>query len=312
MNTTNEIHTVLGAGQVGLKLAHELVALGKEVRIVRRGPAGAAKEGLTWMQGDMLDANFMDEVCKGAAVVYHCANPSRYDRWADDLPPLFDSIVCAAKRSGAKLVVLDNVYMYGRAGGKAYREDTAMEPCSDKGRLRAELAQRLIDLQESGELDIAIARAADFFGPQTPQAAMFHERFFDQLSAGKKVDMPGDVDALHSYSYTPDVARALALLGTSDSAWGKIWHLPVTFQGTTREMAEHFARALNQSLRVRTVPRWMLHGIGLFAPQIRSAIEMMYQFEEDYVVDDSRFRQEFELETTDIGHAARATVASSC
>ena len=177
-SSRKEVQVVLGAGQVGRKLADELIARGKEVRIVRRGEAGPAKPGLQWLQGDLLDPAFADEACQGAAGVDHCVNPARYDRWSTELPPLFEAVLGAAKRAKAKLVVLDNVYMYGHAEGKPYTETTAMNPCSEKGKLRAELAQQLIDLQRSGEVDIAIGRAADFFGPNTAQTAMFHSRFY--------------------------------------------------------------------------------------------------------------------------------------
>ena len=120
--------------------------------------------------------------------------------------------------------------------------------------------------------------------------------------------MQGDPDRLHSYSYTPDVARGLAILGTSDESWGKIWHLPVAFQGTTRELATYFAKAAGQELNVRLVPRWMMHVIGLFAPPVRASIEMLYQFEEDYVVDDSRFRAAFGDQTTPIEDAVNSTL----
>jgi nucleoside-diphosphate-sugar epimerase len=286
------------------------------VRIVRRSAAGEAEPGLTWMSGNLLETSFADDACRGAAVVYHCVSPPRYDRWLSDLPPLFAAITGAAERAGARLVLLDNVYMYGHAQGKAYTEDTAMQPCSEKGRLRAELAQDLLDKQARGELELAIGRAADFFGPGSVTTAVFHQRFFDQLAAGKKVDMTGNPDAKHSYSYTPDVARGLAVLGTSPESWGKIWHLPVAFQGTTRELAQHFATALGQSLRIRPVPRWMLHLLGVFSPLIRATIEMSYQFEEDYTVDDTRFRETFgigpDVGPTELAEAVRATLEAQC
>jgi nucleoside-diphosphate-sugar epimerase len=316
MAEEGEVHTVFGAGQVGRKLADELLGRGKQVRIVRRSAAGDGQPGLTWMSGNLLETSFADEACQGAAVVYHCVSPPRYDRWATDLPPLFEAITGATQRAGAKLVLLDNVYMYGHAGGKPYTEDTPMRPCSEKGKLRAELAQGLLDRQAAGELELAIGRAADFFGPGSVTTAIFHQRFFDQLAAGKKVDILGNPDAKHSYSYTPDVARGLAILGTSEEAWGKVWHLPVAFQGTTRELAQRFADALGQSLEIRPVPRWMLRLLGIFSPLIRATIEMNYQFEEDYVVDDARFRETFgtgpDLGPTDLDEAVRATLKAQC
>jgi nucleoside-diphosphate-sugar epimerase len=263
------------------------------------------------MSGDLLDPAFADRASAGATVLYHCVNPARYDRWDEELPPLFHAVLGAARRSGARLVVLDNLYMYGHTDGAPMGEDTPMEPCSDKGRLRAELAQELLDLMATGEMEIAIARASDYFGPNAPRSAVFGERFFDRLMSGKPLEVLGDPDARHSYSYTPDVARGLAELGTSEDGWGSIWHLPVAFQGTSRELAERFAAATNRASNLRPVKRWMMRALGLLDGQIRAAVEMMYQFEEDFVVDDSRFREHFGIEPTPIDDAVATTLAAN-
>jgi nucleoside-diphosphate-sugar epimerase len=299
----------LGAGQVGPKLADELLGRGLRVRIVRRGEPGPERPGLEWFQGDLLDPDVARRACEGSSVVYHCVNPPRYDRWAQQLPPLFDAVVNSVNWSGAKLVVLDNLYMYGHCPEGGYREDTPMAPCSNKGELRAELAQRLLDLQTSGEMEIAIGRAADFFGPETPMSPLFHPRCLDQLRKGKTAEMIGNPDKLHSHSYTPDVARALAILGTSAPSWGQIWHLPITFQGTSRDLAERFANAVGNDLRIRKLQPWMLKLIGLVARDLSGVPEMLYQFEEDFVVDDSKFRAAFGDCTTPIDEAVRATLA---
>src|SRR5579859_1957793 len=104
----NELHVVLGAGQIGATLAQRLLARGKRVRQVRRGQpdAAAAASSVEWVPGDVSDPAFAAEAMRGAAVAYDCVNPS-YDEWPLLLPPLRRAVLEGAARSGAKLVKLD-------------------------------------------------------------------------------------------------------------------------------------------------------------------------------------------------------------
>ncbi len=69
----------------------------------------------------------------------------------------------------------------------------------------------------------------------------------------------GDGQARHtaSYSYTPDVARALVTLGLAADASGEVWHLPVAETRTTRDRRTR--------LRARRRARLMATGKTTFA-----------------------------------------------
>lgn len=303
LNSNNSIHTVVGAGQVGVKLARLLAAQGKIVRLVRRSAAGEQLSGVTWCQGDILDQHFADEVCRDADVVYHCANPADYHHWQELLPPLFDAIMWAAARAGARLVVLDNVYMYGPSAG-AMTEATPMTATTIKGRLRAELATKLFEAHARGDVQATSGRASDYFGPATPTTSIFNERFWRRLVAGKSVDVFGDPDKLHSYSYTPDVAHGLAILGDDPNALGRAWHLPVAHQGSTRDLIALCAGGAGVAVpKINSLPRWVLRTVGLVNGPARALVEMLYQFEQDFVVDDSDFVSTFSLAATPIKDA---------
>src|SRR5215510_6897552 len=109
-----ELHVLFGGGQVGLPLARILAGRGTRVRIVKRS-AGGLPEGVEIVQGDAADLNFCVEAARGASTVYHCMNPPYYARvWAELVPRYMENLIAAAGRVGARLVVLDNVYMLGR------------------------------------------------------------------------------------------------------------------------------------------------------------------------------------------------------
>ncbi len=305
-----EIHAVIGAGQVGTKLARLLAARGHRVRLARRSAPGATLRGVTWYRGDITDASFADEVCRGADVVYHCANPAAYHRWPELLTPLFDAILGAASRAGAKLVVLDNVYMYG-PDKKPLTEASALNATTVKGGLRASLATKLFEAHARGDVRATSGRASDYFGPATPNASIFNDRFWSRLLAGKSVDVFGNPDLLHSYSYTPDVARGLMTLGEHSEALGSAWHLPVAHQGSTRDLIAACAAAAGCSTpKINTIPRWLLRSVGWVNGPARALVEMLYQFEQNFVVDDRRFVETFGETATPVEDAVMAVVGN--
>lgn len=305
------IHTVFGAGQVGLKLAHELLDRGFRVRLIRRGPAGAQRDGLVWMSGDVTDRRFAEEAARGAAVVYNCVNPPDYGRWHGVLEPLARGVRAAATKAGARLVVLDCLYMIGVPEASPFDEDTPMRPCSDKGELRAMLVEELFEAHRRGEVEVTTGRASDFFGPESPLSVVFNPRSVARLRAGKRVEVFGDPDMPHGYSYTPDVARGLAELGTRPEAIGQAFHLPLAWAGTTRALVARAAALLGLAREgsVRAVPNWALTAVGLVSRTMRALRPMIYQWEHPYVIDDRRFRATFGVEPTPIDEALRTTLA---
>lgn len=287
----NELHVVFGAGQVGSLLARELLAKGKQVRQVRQRAVGPARAGLEVLAGDVADLGFAAQAAKGAAVLYDCLNP-QYWEWPQKLPPLRRGVLHAARTSGARLVQLDNLYMYG-ASATPFTEDSPIRPCSKKGELRARLAQEVLDASARGEVRVAIARASDFFGPGFGNNAVFSERYFQRVLAGKAGEAVGDPELPHSYSYGPDVVQGLITLGEHEDAAGQVWHLPVAAAEPTRAWMERMAQALEVPFRLTRVPQWVLQAMGLFSPVMREVAEMTYQWRSPFVLDDARFRARF-------------------
>lgn len=305
------LHVVFGAGQVGLKLAHLLVDRGHDVRIIRRGAAGAPREGLTWMSGDVTDRHFADEAAAGAAVVYDCVNPPDYSKWQGVLEPLRRSVRGAAARAGARLVVLDCLYMYGAPNEVPFDESTPMRPCSSKGELRAMLAEELFEAHRRGDVEATTGRASDFFGPESPNSMVFHPRVVERLRSGKRIEVLGDPDTPHAYNYTPDVARALVELGTRDEAVGRAFHLPAAWTSTTRELIERAGELVGKPASILRVPPWALSVLGVVVPEVRAIRQMLYQWDEPFVLDDSCFRSTFGVQPTPIDEALRDTLGIS-
>ncbi len=300
MNSTAPLHVVLGAGQIGPRVRDRLLAQGHRVRMVRRSAPGAALPGLEWRSGDITDPAFAAEAMAGAAVVYDCTNP-QYHQWDHSLLPLAEGALGGAARAGAKLVALDCLYAYGRPAGPL-TEDSPIAPCSKKGELRARQAELRWAAHRRGDVRVTIGRASDFFGADLPQSS-FGDRTFLRMLAGKPVECMGDPDQLHSYSYVDDVARGLVTLGAHEQAVGKVWHLPVLAPQSTRALVAQLGRALG----VEAETARMLRGLGVFSPFLREVVEMTYQWEAPFVVDDGRFRAAFGEGATPVAQAIEAT-----
>lgn len=304
-----DLHVLFGAGQVGEPLARRLVAAGHRVRIAKRSPL-AGLEGAEVVTGDAMDAAFCRRAAEGARTVYHCMHPA-YDAklWAEVMPRARENLIGAAGGAGARLVVLDNVYMLGRPNGRPLSEDTPPNPCSVKGGIRARLAERLFAAHEKGEVQAVAGQASDFYGPGG-RLTFMGDFFWPDALAGKRVRLPVNPDAVHTYHYIPDVAAGLMTLGTADDdVCGRRWMLPCAPAVTLREHAKRFEQHLGRPIDVAAAPRWMLGIMGLFVKPVREMAEMRYQWEEPFVIDDARFRERFGGEPEDVDEAARATVA---
>jgi len=304
-----ERSVVFGAGQVGSPLARMLLERGHDVRVVKRS-AGGIPSGAQPVLGDAANLAFCIEAAAGATTVYHCMNPPYSTKvWADLLPRYMANLIEASARAGARLVALDNVYMLGRPNGKPLTDDTPMNPSSRKGEIRAKAAQMLFDAHRRGDVRAAEGRASDFYGPGG-RLTLLGDYFWPRVFKGHSGQVIVDPDKVHTYHYIPDVAAGLATLGSaSDDAFGKPWMLPCRQAETFRDLVRRLEQPFGKSIWLHVVPGWMQVAMSVFIPPLRETGEMRYQWEEPFVVDDSRFRQRFGAVAEDADRAAAATVA---
>ena len=308
MNDSNrQLHVVFGVGQIGTPLAQRLVAAGHAVRTVRR--SGRTIEGADLRLGDAGDAAFATAACEGASVVYHCVNPA-YDAtvWARELPRLASSLVAAAGRAKARLVVLDNVYMLGKPAGRPLSEASPIAPVSRKGEIRARVHEQLMAAHQRGDVRLVMGRASDFYGPGGT-LTYFGDPFWPNVLKSGAARVLANPDTPHTYHYTLDVAAGLATLGTApDDATGRWWMLPCAPAETTRQMIARLGTALGRELSVQRMPAWLLRLLALGVPILRELVEMSYQWDEAFVIDDRKFRERFGATPTSLDEGARGTV----
>jgi nucleoside-diphosphate-sugar epimerase len=219
------------------------------------------------------------------------------------------NLIAASAKTAARLVVLDNVYMLGRPRGRALNEDTAMDPCSRKGEIRARAAEQLFEAHRRGDVVATAGRASDFYGPGGTLTGL-GDFFWPRVLAGKTAYSPIPLDPVHTYHYIPDVAAGLLTLGCADEdAYGHPWMLPCAPAGTLRQLVARLATTLGREIKIAQLPRWLLKTTGMVMPVMREIDEMLYQWEEPFVIDDRRFRERFQETPEDVDQAAADTVA---
>ena len=302
--------TILGAGgAIGNELVKLLAARKQPFRLVGRNPHSVIGATET-VSADIADQEHTIRAVAGSSVV-HLLVGLKYDHklWAEMWPRIMANTIEACKRTGAKLVFFDNVYMYGKVNGPM-TEETPFNPCSKKGEIRAKIASSLISEWKSGTLTAMIARAADFYGPDTRNGVP-NVLVFEPFSKGQKASWLVNDCVPHSYTYTVDAAQSLVSLAESPTAWNQTWHVPTTPNPPTgREFIAMAAREFGVAPRYRVLSRPMIRLVGLFNSDVRESHEMLYQSDSPYLFDSSKFAKAFRFSGTPYAQGIQTTAAS--
>jgi len=305
----NELHVVLGTGAIGRATAEELIRRGKTVRMVNRsGEMDEIPAGVEVIASDLYEQNNVREVTRGAQVVYQASQP-RYSEWPEKFPPLQQSIIDGLIDSGAKLVIVENLYMYGPTNGTPMTEDMPHSAHTRKGKTRSEMSKAALAAHAAGKVRVAIARGSDFFGPWGLSSTM-GERVFYPLLQGKNAQLVGRLDLQHTHTYTRDFGKALVILGERDEADGQVWHVPNDMPEITQgELVRMFAEEAGVEPKMSGMGRIMMWIGGLFIPEAKESFEMMYEFDQPFIVDSSKFEKKLGMKATAMKEAIKETVA---
>jgi nucleoside-diphosphate-sugar epimerase len=324
------LHVIVGAGPVGTATAELLAARGEQVRVVTRsggGPAHPAVERMTThpavermtthpavermttdtaverVAADATDAERLSELTRGAVALYNCASP-QYHRWLTDWPPIAESLLTAAERSGAVLASASNLYGYGEVSGPI-TSATPLAATHPKLKLRGDMWRAALARHETGRIRATEVRGSDYLEANS----IFNAALVTPLRAGKKAQAPVPLDVSHSWTAIADVAQTLVTAATDERAWGRAWLVPTNAPLTVRALAERFTEVNGlPPARLAEVPYPVLWTMGLFSPMIRELRATRYQFTSPFVVDSSATEQTFGLTPTNLDAALKNVV----
>ena len=302
-------HVVLGTGAIGRAVAEELVRRGESVRMVNRsGKMDEIPAGVEVVASDLYDQARVKEVTRGAKVVYQSSQP-RYYEWPERFPPLQKSIVDSLTVSNAKLVLIENVYMYGDPNGKPMTEDMPYNAHTHKGKVRGEISRAAFDAHKDGRMRVTSARGGNFFGPWGTDSTM-GARVFYPLLRGKPAQLIGRIDLPHTHTYVRDFGKAVVILGEREEADGQAWHVPNDQPNLTQaELVRMFAEEAGVEPKISSMGKTMMAIGGLFIPEAKEAVEMMYEFDKPFIIDAGKFERTFGMKATPMREAIKETVA---
>lgn len=301
------LHTILGAnGTIATELIPILQQNNEQVRLVSRNPKPVGNAET--VAADVLNYEQVLRAVKGSDVVYLLVGIEyNIEAWRKNWPIIMQNVINACKTANAKLIFFDNIYMYGKVDGKI-TEDVPFKPVSKKGEVRAQIDTMLLNEMKAGTLKAAIAKATDFYGPRCIDKSAPGILVFERMK--KKLGSQWFINANkpRAFSYTPDCAKAMYMLATSDKAFGQVWHLPVAQPTPTgKEFIAMAARYMGATTKVQVLPKWLLKIFGWFNPFMKEMYEMMYQYEFQLVLDSTKFEKAFGFTPTSYEEGIKAT-----
>ncbi|MEI9919377.1 MAG: NAD-dependent epimerase/dehydratase family protein [Bacteroidota bacterium] len=302
------MQTILGAnGTIATELSKYLPSYNTTIRQVSRNPKKInASDEL--VAADLLNYDQTEKAVAGSEIAYLLAGlPYDIKIWREQWPKLMRNVIDACKKHGTKLVFFDNVYSYGLVTG-TMTEETPYNPTSKKGEVRAKIATMLLDEVKQGNLQAMIVRGADFYGPGA-KLSLTYSTITERLKAKKGPQWIGNPKAIHTFTYTPDAGRCVAMLGNTASAYNQTWHALTSKEKITgEEYAKIACRVMGAKYSMQAMPKWGVRIFGLFVPVLREFVEMMYQFENDYVFESTKFEKAFNVKATTYKEGIAATL----
>jgi nucleoside-diphosphate-sugar epimerase len=304
-------HVIFGTGAIGLATLDALRRRGEAARLVNRSGTAPAPDDVEVLGGDASDPAFTTAAANGAQVVYQTLNPP-YHQWVELFPALQASVLAAAQATGARMVSMENVYLYGPPAGRPLTENRPDTAQTKKGKLRAGMARELQAAHAAGRVQVAIGRASDYFGPRGGAQSMLGDRVIPAALAGKTATVLGDPDQPHTYTYLPDIGEGLAVLGEHPDAPGEVWHLPNDPDTrTTRQLVDTIYQLAGQpKTKLRSTPALLLRALGVINPTVRELLELQYEFEEPFIVDSTKIATKLDVHATPLDQALADTLAS--
>ncbi len=293
------MQTILGSGgAIGIPLAKELKKYTNQIRLVSRTPK-KVNETDELYPIDVNNITEIDKAIAGSEVVYVVIGfEYNLSVWQKTWPSFMKAVIDACKAHHTKLVFFDNVYMYDKSTIPFMTETSSIHAPSKKGAVRQQLHEMIMTEVEKGSLTALIARSADFYGPDNNNSAL-KMMVADNFMKGKKAQAFGNINKIHTYTFTCDAAKATALLGNTTDAYNQVWHVPTTKEKiTNKQWIQLIADELKVDAKIQLVPVWMIKILGLFIPIMKEFPEMNYQNEQDYIFDSTKFEKRFGIEAT--------------
>ena len=261
---------VTGAtGLVGSHIVDRLVADGWTVRALVRSPSSAHfDDSVEQFTGDVLDADAFTRAAARCDTIFHTAAAvtprggwEAYRRLNIDGT---ENAIAAAERSGARLLHVSSVAVYGpdgryRGPGVKTDEATPLGPLPERAfyaRSKRESEQIVMSAHEGGRIWASAVRPSVIYGRRDRQ---FVPRMARALQRGVAPIIGGGHSTLAIVN-AANVAAGAVLAATQDVAGGRAYNLTNDGDVTVRRFFELAAEGMGRHVRLVPVPTWLARG----------------------------------------------------
>jgi UDP-glucose 4-epimerase len=262
-----------GAGYIGSHLSDRLLAEGHNVVVVDNlslGKVANIRQNLEnprfrFSEGDILDADLIEELVDECDAVYHLAAVVGVKHVLDD--PLQTTVtnvwgtgvvLRAAARRRLKVVLASSSEVYGKATASPLREDhdRILGPthvsrwCYAAGKALDE--HLALAYHRQRDLPVAIVRYFNSYGPRMdPQGyGSVVAKFVNQALDGHPITVHGDGQQTRCFTYIDDTVEGTVLAGTVDAANGEALNIALGEEQTIRQLAEMVRQMTDSSSEI--------------------------------------------------------------
>lgn len=153
---------IAGCGDLGVRVAHRMIARGDRVWALRRHPPARDDSGIVWIAADLTDPQTLQALPSDITQVVHAPTPDAREAAAyrvvfvDGLQNLL-----AALTTVQRVLLVSSSAVYGDSGGNWVDETTPAEPPGFNGEILLQ-AERWLSAQP---LSSVVLRLAGLYGP---------------------------------------------------------------------------------------------------------------------------------------------------
>jgi nucleoside-diphosphate-sugar epimerase len=242
MKTISHALVTGGAGFIGSHLVDELVANGCRVTVLdnlstgRRHNIDHLGDRIDFVEGDIRDADLLNQVVKGSEVVFHQAAVVSVSQSVQDPSHACEvndlgtvRVLDAARRNGVRRVVMaSSSAVYGDDPHMPKTEDMAPMPLSPyavqklSGEFYASVFGGLYGLET------VCLRYFNVFGPRQDPSSPYSgviSIFMNKAATGEAPIIYGDGGQTRDFIYVKDVVRANVLAATEAAAAGQVFNV---------------------------------------------------------------------------------------
>jgi nucleoside-diphosphate-sugar epimerase len=291
----DKLSIVIGANSpLGIFLVNELLVRGRRVRLVvsndKKTRELFPEEDIEIFKANLRNITSITNAIEKDAIVYHCVKIPTH-RWFRDFPIFHFNIIRAVTKHEAKLVYVDNLSVYGRMKGSKISEKDPLNPNSDEGKMRIELANQVIIGVQRGVFKATIVRFPDLYGPCVIND--FTKNVFERPLKNLPAKWYINTNQPHSLIYIKDAAKALVNIAEYEEDNRQIWHVAGPQAITGSQFIKIIYRVLNKDLKIESQSKIRIKILSFFNSDLGRVKDLIDQWEYPFEIDGTKYKRIF-------------------